>query len=181
MKGLFTALLIVALTVFTFSSVAKAGSLYLYVYDTAGQEVSFNRFKGKPTIVFVYKKNCAICLGMLRELDTLKSAAGAEFNIVPVMVENANTSDARRLFIRLDIRTLPIYLDKDDVLMTNLGFHVTPMTILLNADGKVTKKVVGKMNWTGPFFAEELQELKTGVNINAENKIKGEENVANYE
>jgi len=144
--------------VFLLSGGAFAESLYFY--DTSGGKVSLDNFKGKPTVVFVYKKNCAICLNMLMELDRVKPALENEVNIVPVMVEDASTIAARRLFTRLDIRTLPIYLDKDDVLSPNWGFRVTPVTVLISADGTVIKKVAGKMDWTGPFFADEIRELK---------------------
>ena len=159
MRFLFTALFFVC-AVFSFSANALSAQP-LYFYDTKGEKMLLSTFKDKPTIVFVYKRDCGICLNMLTELDKFKQTLESEFNVLPVMIGDTSTSTARKLFIKLDIRNLPIYLDKDNVLPTELGFHVTPMTILFNTDGKTVKKIVGKLNWKGPFFAEELRELKS--------------------
>jgi thiol-disulfide isomerase/thioredoxin len=165
MKRVFIPLFVAVMLLFSNNAAAEEA----YFYDTAGKTVFISSFKGKPTVLFFYKQNCAICLKMLVNLDKFRPTVADEFNIIPIMIENANTNDARKLFIRQDIRTLPIYLDKDQVLTSMLDFHVTPMTILLNKNGKITKKIQGSLNWAGPFFAEELQELK-GKQSNGELK-----------
>ena len=142
----------------SFSVTVKAATPYFY--DTTGKTIFLNDFRGKPTVLFVYKKTCAICMRMLVELDKFKPKIADDFNVITVMIEKADVDSARKIFIKKDIRTLPIYLDKDNVLTEMLGFHVTPMTIMINDKGVVTKKVVGSLDWSGPFFADELKELK---------------------
>lgn len=140
-------------------ALSNASSDSAYFYDASNKVFSTSDFLGKPLVLFAYKKDCAICLRMLSSLDKFKSSNPSNFNIIAVMVSSPSLGDARQIFIRQDIRFLPIYLDLDNTLLSALDFHVTPMTILFNSSGKMVKKIQGPVTWTGPFFQEEIKEL----------------------
>ncbi len=141
------------------SSPVKAADTYFY--DAKKQPVSVSSLKGKPTIIYAYKSNCSICLRTLSALDKFHPENEKDLNIFAVIMEDVKPTDVRKLFTKQNIRTLPIYIDKEQNLASVFHFYITPMTILLDENGQMKTKIRGKLNWDSPFFSEKLKNLNS--------------------
>lgn len=142
------------------SANAKADADYSKApfYSATGKAVTTETFKGKPLIVFMYKKTCALCRAMLPSLDAFNKE-NPDIQVVAVMFESPTLHEARGIFTEQDIRTLAIYLDKNGLFSEAAGVQVSPLTILIDADGNEKERIKGKIAWSGPVFNARLKAL----------------------
>lgn len=128
-------------------------------YTANGKAVALDSFIGKPVIVFMYKKSCANCRVMLKGLDNFKQE-NPDVMVVPIMFANPTLSDARAIFAEEDVRYLPMYLDKSGLFYSKAGVKVSPLTILINRQGKEVDRIMGQFAWRGSMLQAKLAKIK---------------------
>lgn len=114
-----------------------------------GPAKKFSDFKGKPLIINIWASWCGPCQAEMGSLERLAQRYnGKEFNIIGI-----STDDYRikaEAFIKQTEISFENFLDHKLLLENMLGANTIPLTILVDADGRVLQKVRGPREWDSP-------------------------------
>ena len=114
-----------------------------------GKTKRFSDYKGKPLIINVWASWCGPCRAEMGSLERLAHLYnGKEFNVIGVSTDD--DGHAAAAFIKQSGVTFDNYLDRKLLLENMLGANTIPLTILVDADGRVLKKVRGAYEWDNP-------------------------------
>jgi len=163
MKLFWNTLLLVSL-ISTVTSAATPGEVEVGSYlrearldGLNGQPSSFANYQGKPLVINIWASWCGPCRAEMGSLQRLASRYnGKQFNIIGISTddyrERANT------FIDKTEISFENYLDNNLLLENMLGANTIPLTLLVNADGKVLLKVRGAYEWDNPEIVKAIGE-----------------------
>jgi len=114
-----------------------------------GQTNTFSNFKGKPLIINVWASWCAPCRSEMASLERLaRQYNGKEFNVIGISTDDDGVAAAA--FIQQFGITFENFLDSKLFLENMLGANTIPLTILVDANGRVLEKVRGAYEWDSP-------------------------------
>ncbi len=129
----------------------KTGS-YLREATLHGFDGKINKlseFKGKPLIINVWASWCGPCRAEMGSLERLaQKFNGKEFNVIGISTDDNRLAVAN--FIKQSGITFDSFLDRKLLLENMLGANTIPLTILIDANGRVLKKVRGAYEWDSP-------------------------------
>jgi len=115
-------------------------------------------FKGKPLIINVWASWCGPCRDETGSLERLaKRYNGKEFNLIGV-----STDDYRNKamdFIKQTEITFENFLDRKLLLENMLGANRIPLTIFVDANGRIVEKVRGAREWDDPKIIDAIGKL----------------------
>jgi len=105
-------------------------------------------FRGKPTIINVWASWCGPCQAEMPSLQRLARRAGDQLNVIGISTDDYH--ERAESFVRkFDIR-FPNFIDSKLRLEHMLGAERLPLTVLMDAQGKVVAKHVGAKEWDSP-------------------------------
>ena len=106
-------------------------------------------FRGKPLVINVWASWCAPCRAEMGSLDRLaKRHNGREFHIIGISTDDYPEKAAGYL---LQTRvSFDNYLDRNLLWETMLGAERIPLTVLVDAKGRLVKRVYGAKAWDSP-------------------------------
>ena len=138
----------------------KVGShlreLTLHGFD--GKTKQFSDYKGKPLIINVWASWCGPCRAEMGSLERLANLYdGKEFNVIGVSTDDDRHAAAA--FIKQSGVSFENFLDRKLLLENMLGANTIPLTILVDADGRVLKKVRGAYDWDSPKTIDVIGEV----------------------
>jgi len=114
-----------------------------------GLQLDFRKlseFRGKPLVINVWASWCGPCIAEMGSLDRLaKKYNGRQFNVIGI-----STDDYSEKAIDFVVRSrisFDNYLDRNLMLENMLGARSIPLTVLVDARGRVVKKVYGARQW----------------------------------
>lgn len=111
-----------------------------------GNSKTFSDLKGKPLIINVWASWCGPCRAEMGSLERLALRYNKkEFNVIGI-----STDDYRNkamAFIQQTKITFENFLDHQLLLENMLGANTIPLTILVDAQGRVLSKVRGAYVW----------------------------------
>jgi thiol-disulfide isomerase/thioredoxin len=114
-----------------------------------GPSRNLSEFRGKPLIINVWASWCGPCRQEMASLERLAwSDSAARFKVIGI-----STDDYRDRALGLLSRTnatISHYIDERLVLEHMLGATQIPLTVLVDANGRVVEKVTGAKEWDGP-------------------------------
>jgi len=114
-----------------------------------GKMKKFSDFKGKPLIINVWASWCGPCRAEMGSLERLAHRYnGKEFNVIGISTDDDRYAAAA--FIKQTGITFENFLDRKLLLENMLGANRIPLTILVDADGRVLKKFRGAYEWDSP-------------------------------
>lgn len=114
-----------------------------------GSKNKLSDYKGKPLLINVWASWCGPCRSEMGSLKRLaKQYNGKEFNVIGVSTDG-NPLAAKK-FIKQSGVTFDSFLDRKLLLENMLGANTIPLTILVDANGRVLKKVRGAYEWDSP-------------------------------
>ena len=155
MREFFLALLLLsALSSNAFAATPGEVKVGSYLRDSTmngfdGSTKSFSDYKGKPLIINVWASWCGPCRAEMGSLERLAQLYnGKEFNVIGVSTDDDRHAAAA--FIKQSGVTFDNFLDRKLILENMLGANTIPLTILVDADGRVLKKVRGAYEWDNP-------------------------------
>lgn len=123
-----------------------------------GKTKKFSDFKGKPLIINVWASWCGPCLAEMGSLERLaRRYNGKEFNIIGISTDDYRKKAAA--FIKNTEITFENFLDSKLLLENMLGANTIPLTILVDADGRVLEKVRGSREWDSPKIIDAIGEV----------------------
>lgn len=111
-----------------------------------GSIQKFSAYRGKPLIINVWASWCGPCRDEMGSLERLSQRfGGKQFNIVGVSTDD--DAGAAATAIKQSKLTFVNFLDQQLILENMLGADTIPLTILVDANGRVLKKVRGSQAW----------------------------------
>jgi len=106
-------------------------------------------FRGKPLVINVWASWCPPCIAEMGSLERLAwSDLGQRFNVIGISTDDY--PQAAKGFLRKSQATLNHYIDDKLELEHMLGADRLPLTLLVDAQGRVLHKVVGARAWDSP-------------------------------
>ncbi len=119
------------------------------LYGFAGDYRTLSELRGKPLIINVWASWCGPCRAEMGSLERLsRRFNGKQFNIIGVSTDDH--ANAAAAFLRQAKVTFDNYHDRKLLLEAMLGANTIPLTVLVDAQGRVVKKVRGAKEWDSP-------------------------------
>ena len=103
-------------------------------------------FRGKPLIINVWASWCGPCKEEMASLERLAwQDQTANFAIIGISTDD-DAGQARRL-LQYKNATISQYIDHDLEMENMLGASRLPLTVLVDAQGRVLQKIYGAQQW----------------------------------
>jgi thiol-disulfide isomerase/thioredoxin len=116
------------------------------LYGFSGDLRKLSELRGKPLIINVWASWCGPCRAEMGSLDRLsRRFGGKQFNIIGISTDD--DIGAAAAFLKRSMVTFDNYHDKKLVMEHMLGAETIPLTILVDAQGRVVRKVRGSREW----------------------------------
>ncbi len=121
----------------------------------SGNSKKFSDFKGKPLIINVWASWCGPCRMEMGSLERLhRRYGGKQFNVIGISTDDYGNLAAA--FIKESKISFVNYLDSKVFLENMLGANTIPLTVLVDANGRVLEKVRGAHEWDSPEYIEAI-------------------------
>jgi thiol-disulfide isomerase/thioredoxin len=122
-----------------------------------------SEFRGKPLVINVWASWCGPCRAEMGSLDRIaKKHNGRQFHIIGISTDDY-PEKATDYLMRTRV-SFDNYIDKDLLWETMLGAERIPLTVLVDANGRVVKRVYGAKAWDSPEMVA-LIEKTLGVKL----------------
>lgn len=116
------------------------------LYGFAGDFRKLSELRGKPLLINVWASWCSPCRDEMGSLERLsRRYGGKQLNIIGISTDD--DASAAMAFIMKAKITFDNYLDSKLMLENMLGANTIPLTVLVNADGRVVQKIRGSREW----------------------------------
>lgn len=122
-----------------------------------GPDRRLSGYRGRPLLVNVWASWCGPCRDEMASLERLawrEEASG--FAVIGISTDD--DAAAARAFLKRSNATFNHYIDHDLELESLLGANRLPLTVLIDAQGRVLRRVYGAQRWDGP---EALQLIRS--------------------
>jgi len=127
------------------------------LHGLIGKDKKFSDFKGKPLLINVWASWCGPCRAEMGSLNRLaRRYNGKQFNVIGISTDD--DGDAAAAFIKKSKVTFENFLDSKVLLENMLGANTIPLTILVDANGRVIEKARGPYEWDSPDVVEAIGE-----------------------
>jgi thiol-disulfide isomerase/thioredoxin len=119
------------------------------LYGFAGDYRKLSDLRGQPLIINVWASWCGPCRAEMGSLERLaRRYNGKQFNIIGISTDD--DARAAAAFLASAGVSFDNYLDRKLQLEHMLGANTIPLTLLVDANGRVLQKVRGSRQWDGP-------------------------------
>lgn len=119
------------------------------LYGFSGDYRKLSELRGKPLIINVWASWCGPCRSEMASLERLsRRFGGKQFNVIGISTDDH--ADAAAAFLRQSKVTFDNYHDRTLLLEAMLGADTIPLTVLVDAQGRVLRKVRGSKQWDSP-------------------------------
>jgi len=123
------------------------------LYGFAGDYRKLSELRGRPLIINVWASWCGPCRAEMGSLERLsRRFGGRQFNIIGVSTDDH--AGAAAAFLRQAQITFDNYHDRNLLLEDMLGADTIPLTVLVDAKGRVVNKIRGARQWDSPAALE---------------------------
>jgi thiol-disulfide isomerase/thioredoxin len=114
-----------------------------------GPERALSSFRGKPLIINVWASWCGPCRSEMASLERLAWREDAHrFAIIGISTDDY--VDKARAWLSDSNATISQFIDANLEMETMLGASRLPLTVLVDANGRVLNKVYGAREWDSP-------------------------------
>lgn len=114
-----------------------------------GPDQKLSAFRGKPLVINVWASWCPPCIAEMGSLERLAwSDFGQQFTVIGISTDDY--PEAAKGLLRKNSATLNHYIDRQLELENMLGADHLPLTLLVDAKGRVLTKIVGGREWDSP-------------------------------
>jgi thiol-disulfide isomerase/thioredoxin len=121
----------------------------------SGNTKTFSDYRGKPLIINVWASWCGPCREEMGSLIRLaRRYNGKQFNVIGISTDDYRDKAAE--FIRKAKISFANYLDSRLMLENMLGANTIPLTVLVDAEGRVLAKVYGAREWDSPEIVDAI-------------------------
>jgi thiol-disulfide isomerase/thioredoxin len=128
------------------------------LHGFAGNTKKISDYKGKPLIINVWASWCGPCRAEMGSLQRLaRRYGGKQFNVIGISTDDDGKAAAA--FIRRSKITFENFLDSNLLLENMLGANTIPLTILVDAQGRVLEKAHGAYDWDSPEILDVIGQV----------------------
>jgi thiol-disulfide isomerase/thioredoxin len=124
-----------------------------YLQGLSGSSQKLSAYRGKPLIINVWASWCGPCRDEMGSIQRLaRRYGGKQFNVIGI-----STDDYREpalAFLKETNATFTNYIDSNLLMENMLGANRIPLTLLVDAKGKVIEKIQGAQEWDSPQALE---------------------------
>ena len=115
----------------------------------SGPSRKLSEFRGKPLIINVWASWCGPCRQEMGSLERLsRSKLGKQLTMIGISTDDY--PDAAKGFLTKSRTTFSHFIDSRLQLENMLGADRLPLTLLVDAQGKVVDKYYGAQEWDSP-------------------------------
>ena len=115
----------------------------------SGPSRKLSEFRGKPLIINVWASWCSPCRQEMGSLERLsRRYGGKQFAVIGISTDDY--PDAAKAFLRKSGTTFSHFIDSRVFLENMLGADRIPLTLLVDAQGRVLGKFYGAKEWDSP-------------------------------
>ena len=124
------------------------------LHGLSGKSRKFSEFHGKPLIINVWASWCGPCREEMGSLDRLaRKYGGKKFQVIGISTDDDRNAAAA--YIKQAGVSFETFIDSNVLLENMLGANTIPLTLLVDAHGRVLRKVRGSHEWDSPDFIGE--------------------------
>jgi len=121
------------------------------LHGLIGKSRKFSEFHGKPLIINVWASWCGPCREEMGSLDRLaRKYGGKKFRVIGISTDDDIGAAAD--YIKQSGVSFETFIDSKVFLENMLGANTIPLTLLVDAHGRVLRKVRGSHEWDSPEF-----------------------------
>ena len=114
-----------------------------------GPSRNLAEFRGKPLLINVWASWCGPCRAEMASLERLAWLERSSYFAV-IGISTDDYSDRAKAALAESNATISHFIDHDLVLENMLGAAQIPLTVLVDADGRVLQKIHGAREWDSP-------------------------------
>jgi thiol-disulfide isomerase/thioredoxin len=114
-----------------------------------GKPRRLSDFRGKPLIINVWASWCGPCRAETASLERLAWRDSAR-QVAIIGISTDDDPRAARAWLSASHATLSHFIDSRQELENMLGANRIPLTVLVDAKGRVVQKVYGAREWDSP-------------------------------
>jgi thiol-disulfide isomerase/thioredoxin len=119
----------------------------------SGPSRLLSEYRGKPLIINVWASWCGPCRQEMGSLERLNRRYGGK-HLMVIGISTDDYPEAARAFLQHYKTTFSHFIDTRLLLENMLGADRLPLTLLVNAQGRVLAKYVGAKEWDSPEAVE---------------------------
>lgn len=115
----------------------------------SGPSRKLSEFRGRPLIINVWASWCGPCRQEIGSLERLaRSKLGKQFTVIGISTDDY--PEAAKAFVKHSGTSFSHFIDQRLLLENMLGAEKLPLTLLVDANGKVLGKYYGAEEWDSP-------------------------------
>ena len=114
-----------------------------------GPSRRLSEFRGRPLIINVWASWCGPCRQEMVSLERLawRDPVG-QFTVIGISTDDY--PEAAKAFLKSSNATINHFIDSKLLMENMLGAAQLPLTLLVDANGRVLDKIYGAKQWDGP-------------------------------
>ena len=119
------------------------------MFSVSGPPRMLSTFRGKPLIINVWASWCGPCrqeMGSLQRLSQIDT--GKQFRVIGISTDD--DAIAATEYVVKSKLSFENFVDHNLLLENMLGANTIPLTVLVDAQGRVLAKIRGSRDWTSP-------------------------------
>ncbi|MDP3841344.1 MAG: TlpA disulfide reductase family protein [Oxalobacteraceae bacterium] len=119
----------------------------------SGPSRRLSEFRGKPLVINVWASWCGPCRQEMGSLERLsRRYGGKQFNVIGISTDDYR--DRATAFLQKSNITFSNFIDSKLFMENMLGADRIPLTLLIDAQGRVLGKFYGTKEWDSPEALE---------------------------
>lgn len=126
----------------------------------SGPSRMLSDYRGKPLLINVWASYCPPCLAEMGSLERLNKKFSKQLTTIGISIDDY--PDRAKAFLAKAGTSFPHYIDHKLTLENMLGANRIPLTILVDANGKVIDKTYGAREWDS---AESVKNIRQRLNL----------------
>lgn len=115
----------------------------------SGPARKLSEFRGKPLIINVWASWCGPCRAEMGSLERLSRRSGGK-QFVVIGISTDDYPEAAQAFLQKQKTSFSHFIDQRLLLENMLGADRIPLTVLVDAEGRVLGKFYGAKEWDSP-------------------------------
>ncbi|MBL8494887.1 MAG: TlpA family protein disulfide reductase [Rhodocyclaceae bacterium] len=124
----------------------------------SGESRRLAEFRGRPLVVNVWASWCGPCRAEMPSLERLSRNGAERVRVIGVSTDD-DPNLAREFLLRTGV-SFPNFQDLDQKLEREVfGAAAIPLTLVVDADGRVLERVLGARDWDSPQSRDLIERL----------------------
>jgi thiol-disulfide isomerase/thioredoxin len=122
-----------------------------------GPSRNLSSYRGKPLLINVWASWCGPCRAEMASLERLAwGATGQRLAIIGISTDDHVV--AAQAWLKRSNATISHFIDHQLALENLLGASRLPLTVLVDAEGRVRAKVYGAQEWDEPALVKQVEQ-----------------------